>query len=96
MTKDKEHNWLAQVGSRIRKLREARGLNLHELARLCGISASALSLIETGQRDLRISSLNRIAVALRVAAGDLLDGPSEAGGKRQSGAEAGYDLGNYT
>lgn len=95
MTKDSEHNWLAQVGSRIRKLREARGLNLHELARLCGISASALSLIETGKRDLRISSLYRIAVALRVAMGDLLDGANEAGGKPRSGAEIGYDLGDY-
>lgn len=97
MTKDNEHNWLVHVGNRIRKIREARGLNLHELARLCGISASALSLIETGQRDLRISSLHRIAVALRVVTGDLLDGSSEAGDKRQSDTdEAGYDLGNYT
>jgi len=95
MSKDKEHSQLADVGARIRKLRETRGLNLHELARLCGISASALSLIETGKRDLRVSSLCRIAAALRVAAGDLLDDPEAAAGQSRSGESGGYDLGDY-
>lgn len=94
--KDKEHKQLAEVGGRIRELREARGLNLHELARLCGISASALSLIETGKRDLRVTSLCRIAGALRVAAGDLLDGQNDVSEARKPGDRGGYDLGDYT
>lgn len=96
MTKDQEQTQLAAVGARIRKLRESRGLNLHELALLCGISAPALSLIETGKRDLRITSLYRIAGALRVPAGTLLDGLEDQRPPRSPGARHGYDLGDYT
>ena len=92
----KGHKRLAEVGGRIREMREARGLNLHELARLCGISASALSLIETGKRDLRITSLCRIAAALRVASGDLLDDREERSPGRKVKDRGGYDLRDYT
>ena len=90
MTQDREQSQLAEVGGRIRKLRDARGLNLHELARLCGISASALSLIETGKR-----SLYRIAVALRVAAGELMDAPDQSDSGGSPGESSGYDLRAY-
>lgn len=94
MANDQENRRLAGVGSRIRKVREDRGLNLHELARLSGISAPALSLIETGKRDLRVTSLCRIADALRIAAGDLLeDRPAAAA---RVAKRKGYDLGDYT
>jgi transcriptional regulator with XRE-family HTH domain len=93
MAVDQEGRRLASVGNRIRKAREDRGLNLHELARLSGISAPALSLIETGKRDLRVTSLLRIADALRIAAGDLLqDNPA---GAVRVAARGGYDLGDY-
>lgn len=95
MTQDREQSQLAEVGGRIRKLRDARGLNLHELARLCGISASALSLIETGKRDLRVTSLYRIAVALRVAAGELMDAPDQSDSGGSPGESSGYDLRAY-
>lgn len=95
MTKDAENDRLAEVGRKIRAVREARGLNLHQLARLSGISASALSLIETGQRDLRLTSLCRIADALRIAAGDLLDDRNEET-QPQETKRGGYDLGDYT
>lgn len=90
---------LAEVGSRIRKARETSGLNLHELARLSGISAPALSLIETGKRDLRITTLYRIASALRLRAGDLVeDRPGADRGADQAATVAsgqGYDLEDY-
>ena len=95
MTKDQGQVYLAQVGQKIRELREARGLNLHELARLCGISAPALSLIETGKRDLRITSLHRIAGALRVPAGSLLDDQEAKSAPPETGSQTGYDLGDY-
>ena len=55
---------LVQVGSAIRRTRQDSGLNLQELARLSGISISALSLIETGKRDPRLSTLDKIAKSL--------------------------------
>lgn len=95
MTKDPQISSLVEVGGRIRKIREASGLNLHQLARLSGISAPALSQIETGKRDLRITSLYRIAVALRVAAAALLaDLPVEIPDDDGLGVK-GYDLKDY-
>lgn len=97
MTNDQDNKQLTEVGGRIRKARENRSLNLHELARLSGISAPALSLIENGKRDLRVTSLRRIAVALRVAAGDLLeDRPVDDTRTVQTREGKGYDLGDHT
>lgn len=64
---------LTKVGRNIRKARLASGLNLHQLAFLSGISAPALSRIETSKRDLRITSLFRIAAALRVNSRSLVE-----------------------
>ena len=95
MANDPENAQLTKVGGRIRKAREDRSLNLHELARLSGISAPALSLIENGRRDLRVTSLCRIAAALRVAVGALLeDGPVDPRAV-QARKSKGYDLGDY-
>lgn len=93
MAKDQDIKQLASVGSRIRKAREGCGLTLHELARLSGISASALSLIETGKRDLRVTSLCRIADALRIAAGDLVEDRTPE--VTPVASPKGYDLGDY-
>lgn len=92
MQEEKRHR-LAEVGGRIRKAREASGLNLHELALLSGVSGPALSLIENGRRDLRLTSLFRIAAALRIGAGDLLEERSADAPTRSGG---GYDLDDYT
>lgn len=96
MTNDSENTQLTKVGGRIRKAREDRSLNLHELARLSGISAPALSLIENGKRDLRVTSLCRIAAALRVAVGDLLENRPVDTRAAQTRERKGYDLGDYT
>ena len=86
---------LGLIGRRIRAARVAQGLNLEQLARLTGISAPALSLIETAKRDARVTTLARIARALRVPLADLLEDrtsrPGEAGGSNGQG----YDLGDY-
>ena len=52
MVDDAEKKLLADVGYRIRETRAAQGLSLEQLARLTGISAPALSLIETGKREI--------------------------------------------
>lgn len=91
---DQRDHSLVQLGGRIRKVREARGLSLHELARLSGISAPALSSIETGKRDLRVTSLYRIAAALRVPVCELVE--DGAGQTPVREADDGYDLGDYT
>jgi len=85
---------LAAVGQRIRNTRDKAGLTLKQLARLSGFSAPALSLIETGKRDLRVSSLHRIADALRVPVSELLQIPTPT--KNPPKPDDGYDLGDYS
>lgn len=92
---DEKHIRLAEVGGRIRRAREASGLTLHDLALLSGVSAPALSRIETGHRDLRVSSLFRIAVALRVSPGNLLDEQTSGVVSEESQGGEGYDLQEY-
>ena len=84
---------LKDVGARIRQAREAAGLRLHELALLSGFSSAALSLIETGKRDLRLSSLFRLAAALRLNPADLIQDSGSGGEVSTTGG--GYDLGDY-
>lgn len=95
MPQDQENQFLAKLGRSLRQAREARGLNLHELARLSGVSAPALSLIETGKRDPRLTTLNRIAAALRIALSDLVEEQRKTSAKTPSPGNEGYDLGDY-
>ena len=57
MSTETEPQLLTAVGQRIRAIRAQQSLNLDQLARLTGISAPALSLIETGKRDARLTTL---------------------------------------
>lgn len=92
---ENEQKLLADVGRRIRAIRAQQSLNLDQLARLTGISAPALSLIETGKRDARLTTLAKIAAALRVALSTLLEDRSPDHDARTKGAPQGYDLGDY-
>ncbi len=95
MSFDDEEQLLSAVGQRIRAIRGAQGLNLNELARLTGISAPALSLIETGKRDPRLKTLAKIAAALRVSVAHLLEEGSNGGPGEGETSAQGYDLGDY-
>ena len=54
------------VGGRLRELREERGLSMRALARLSGLSANALSMIERGKASPSVSTLYKLADALEV------------------------------
>ena len=54
------------VGSRIRTLRELRGLSLRALSELCGLSVNAISRIERGENSPTVSSLHLLASALDI------------------------------
>ena len=55
---------LAQIGSRIVKRREELGMSATELAIQADMTMSALSLIESGQRNPGVDKLYRIALAM--------------------------------
>lgn len=55
-----------RVGARLRALREEQGLTLRGLADACGLSVNAISLIERGETSPTVSTLQRLAAALKV------------------------------
>ena len=60
-----------KVGIRVRELRNRKGIALRALARQCGLSANAISLIERGETSPTVSSLHQLATALEVPITDL-------------------------
>lgn len=60
------------LGRGIRHLRTTSGLTQEQLAAAAGISGSALSLIENGRREAKLSVLAALATALGVSVTDLL------------------------
>lgn len=60
------------VGNRIRSIRKQNNLTLRQLARGCGLSTNAISLVERGQVAPTVESLCKIAGALGVRASSFL------------------------
>lgn len=57
---------LAAIGEKIIRRREELGMTASELAVQADITASSLSLYESGQRAMGVDKLHKIAVALKV------------------------------
>jgi transcriptional regulator with XRE-family HTH domain len=62
------------IGASLRSVREARGMGLRELARRVGVSASAISQIETGRSRPSVETLYSIVQELGIALDDLFPG----------------------
>ena len=81
------------TGSRIRALRESRGMTQRQLAERAGCTDAAIRNYEAGRRALKGSALDAIAGALGVAPEALMPVQAESGSRRSSGsgpsAEAG-------
>jgi transcriptional regulator with XRE-family HTH domain len=63
-----------RVGNTLSELRQSRALSLDELSRLAGVSKSMLSQIERNQANPTVAVVWRLANALGVPLGTLLDG----------------------
>ena len=59
-------------GKLVRALREQRGMSQEDLADAAALHRTHISLIERGQRTVRIDTVARLAFALRVQPGDLM------------------------
>jgi transcriptional regulator with XRE-family HTH domain len=66
--------------TRIREVRRAKGLTLLDVAERCtpATTAQTIGRLETGTRTVSVGWLNRIAAALGVTAGDLVELPDHA------------------
>ncbi|WP_146605845.1 helix-turn-helix domain-containing protein [Micromonospora craterilacus] len=65
---------LLALGHRVRLLRAERGLTQRQLAEAVGISRPSLANIERGRQETSVSVLLRLAAALGVTPGVLVDG----------------------
>ena len=95
MPDEKKRKLLTDVGRRIRATRKERGLSLQDLSLLTGISSPALSLIETAKRDVRLTTLAKIASALRSRPSAFLEDETAGISDRSADPSAGYDIGDY-
>src|SRR3712207_6235111 len=66
---------LAEVGPRLRRLRERRGVTLTELAAKTGISKSTLSRLESGQRRPSLELLLPLAKTYHLPLDELVGAP---------------------
>ena len=64
----------AEIGARIKKIRQARKITQAQLAKQLDISQTAIALWENGQRSVNIDFIDRIASALNISASYLLFG----------------------
>ncbi|MCC7408476.1 MAG: helix-turn-helix transcriptional regulator [Phycisphaeraceae bacterium] len=66
-------------GDRVRQIRERLGLSQEALAARAKLHRTHISLIERGQRDARLETVERLAKALRVQPGELMPAVRAAG-----------------
>lgn len=80
-----------RLGSALRALRQRRRLTQHDLGEAAGVSASAISQAERGQRGLSFATLLELTGRLQISFEELLDGgdpdPWHRVGRRREGAE---------
>jgi transcriptional regulator with XRE-family HTH domain len=64
---------MADLGTNLREARERLGLTQEQVAERSGVHATEVSRIEGGKRDPKVSTLERLAEAVEVKPGRLLD-----------------------
>ncbi len=61
-----------KFGSRIRELRHAAGFSQETLADKAGLHPTHISLIERGQRQVRLETIEKLALALRTQPAEMM------------------------
>ncbi len=62
---------LTQLGENVRRIRKEKALSQIQLAYLSELERAYISFVETGRRDIRISTLEKIAIGLNVKISEL-------------------------
>lgn len=64
---------VGNLGVNLRSARKKLGLSQEQVAERSGVHATEVSRIEAGKRDPRVTTVERLANAVEVKPGDLLD-----------------------
>jgi transcriptional regulator with XRE-family HTH domain len=68
----KELKYFQKLGSRIKELREEKGIDQKSFAFDCGIGRTQLYMIENGKTNPRLLTLMKIADGLEISVSELL------------------------
>jgi DNA-binding XRE family transcriptional regulator len=68
-----KHAFLVSLGQQIKKLRHEKNMSQSEFSRLSGIHRTYISAIEKGEKNITLISMLKIAKALNITAGEILD-----------------------
>ena len=66
-------NFEKELGKHINKLRQERNLSFQKMAKCCDMDKAQVHKICTEGKDLRVSSIVKIAIGLKVSISDILD-----------------------
>lgn len=64
---------MGALGKNLRAARERLGLTQEQVAERSGVQAGEVSRIETGKRDPKVSTVERLAKAVELKPGELLE-----------------------
>jgi transcriptional regulator with XRE-family HTH domain len=64
----------SKVGSRIKEVREQRGISQKDLSYTADLDRSYIASVENGQRNISIVNLEKIAIALKISLSELFQG----------------------
>jgi transcriptional regulator with XRE-family HTH domain len=64
---------VGDLGSNLRAARKKLGLTQEQVAERSGVHPTEVSRIEAGKRDPQVSTLRKLAAAVEVPPGELLD-----------------------
>lgn len=64
---------MSALGTTLREARERLGLTQEQVAQRSGVHATEVSRIEAGKRDPQVSTVERLAEAVEVKPGQLLE-----------------------
>lgn len=66
-------NLQRKLGKNIKRIREAKGLSLWDVAYNCSIDASKIAKIEKGQFNITLRTINELSKGLNVSLSKLFD-----------------------
>lgn len=64
---------MGKLGGNLREARSSLGLSQEQVAERSGVHATEVSRIESGKRDPRASTIERLAKAVKKKPGELLE-----------------------
>lgn len=64
---------MAKLGANLREARKQLGMSQEAVAERSGVHATEVSRIEAGKRDPRVSTVERLARAVKMKPGQLLE-----------------------